>query len=87
MIVHEDDGSEVTWDFADGNGPGIVAGPDGSVWLTNLGAAHPWLVRFTPGSKVPTIVRLNDASDSRHLIHLAFTTKGAPRVPPMCSTA
>lgn len=76
-ILVSEHGGEV-WDFSNGNGPGIVSGPDGSVWLTNLGAAHPWLVRFLPGSNRPTVVKLADASDGRHLIHLAFSERAGP---------
>jgi len=67
------------WDFSNGNGPGAVSGPDGSVWLANLGAPKPWVVRFHPGSKEPEIVKLNTNSgfdDDRRIIHMAFSVRG-----------
>lgn len=71
-------GTDYDWDFTNGNGPGVVAGPDGSVWLTNLGAKHPWLVRFLPGSDEPQVVKLSTPGDERHVIHLAFSEQGGP---------
>jgi len=73
-VLDESDGT--VWDFSKGNGPGVVSGPDGSVWLSNLGARRPWLVRFLPNSVEPLVVKLSGPGDDRRIIHMAFSTKG-----------
>jgi hypothetical protein len=69
------------WSFANGNGPGIVTDPLGNVWLCNLVPGQPWMVRFASGSSDPLIFKdLGSGQDdgSRHVIHMAFSSKGGP---------
>jgi len=76
-----DDGE--VWSFKNGNGPGIATDPQGAVWLTNLGQARPWLVKFHAGSTDPMIFkdleRLGGPADAGlHTIHVAFSATGGP---------
>lgn len=67
------------WTFASGNGPGIVTDPAGNVWLCNLVPGQPWMVRFAKGSPDPLIFKdlgTGQGDGSRHIIHMAFSSKG-----------
>uniref|UniRef100_A0A7S0JDR0 SMP-30/Gluconolactonase/LRE-like region domain-containing protein n=1 Tax=Calcidiscus leptoporus TaxID=127549 RepID=A0A7S0JDR0_9EUKA len=61
-------------------GPGVVAAPDGSVWIASIGSRNASLpetsgfaARFRRGSDVPELVRLGaPLANSRRIIHFAF---------------
>jgi len=67
------------WSFENGNGPGIVTDPAGGVWVCNLVPDQPWMVRFGKGSTDPLIFKdlgSGEGDGERHVIHVAFSTKG-----------
>ena len=56
------------------SGPGVVAAPDGSVWVCSLTRDDGLLLRFRPGTVVPDPFEQIGALGRRRTIHLAFAT-------------